>query len=611
MSDLDIQRRSLPNEPGIYQFKNKKGKIIYIGKAKDLRKRVSSYFTNKSFNDPYYEEKIIDLVNRINSIEYIVTENEKEALILENIMIKKYRPRFNVFMRDSKSYPWVMITYSEEYPRIRLMRNPRHYDSDNLFLGPYTDKQEIQRILRDLRKVFPYCSCKKKIRKKDRPCLYYQLKLCPGPCIGKIDKKSYLENIKQIDMFLKGETGELKTEIEEKMKDAAENKNYEAAAYWRDKLQAIENTTTKQHVLLNDELDKDIIGYFNKVNYAAVVIIHVRDGKFTNKSPFTLNLEEKLVKKQDILTSLLEQYYQDTLHNLPDLIILSELYSSLELLRDYLRDSKRHLRIRTPLDADEYALLRIAQKNAKVMVNQQIEMEDLKVKEGEERKQILEEIKELLDLSEIPRIIEGFDISNIEGKDATGSMVYFLEGKPYNKKYRHYNIRSKSTPDDVGMMKEIVYRRYSKILERNGTLPDLILVDGGKGQLNAAKSILEDLGLKIPVISLAKRLEEIFTPENQESMILPENSPILKLFQHIRDEAHRFAVRLHKTRRKKKYSGSVLEEIKGIGPATRNKLLKRFGSIEGIEKASDEELLEIVKANLVKKIRKKLEKETN
>lgn len=606
MSDLDIQRKSLPNEPGIYQFKNKKDKIIYIGKAKNLKKRVSSYFTNKSFNDPYYEEKINDLVSRIDSIEYIVTENEKEALILENILIKKHHPRFNVFMRDSKSYPWVMITHSEKFPRIRLMRNPRHYDSENLFLGPYTDKQEIQRILRDLRKIFPYCSCKKKVRKRDRPCLYYQLKLCPGPCIGKIDRQDYLENINQIEMFLKGETGELKDEIKEKMKEAAKNKNYEIAAYWRDKLRAIEHTTTKQHVLLNEKLDKDIIGYYRKEKYAAIVIIHVREGKFTNKSPFTFNLEEKLVKKQEILSSLLEQYYQDTVHNLPDIIIVPELYPNLELLRDFLRDTKRHIRIRTPKEKNEIALMRISQKNAKVMVNQQLQMEDLKFKKGEERQQILEEIKELLNLEEFPRIIEGFDISNIEGKDATGAMVYFLEGEPYKKKYRHYNIRSKSTPDDVRMMKEVVYRRYSKIIEDDGTLPDLILIDGGKGQLNAAVSVLNDLDIKIPIISLAKRLEEIFTPENPDSIILPEDSPVLKLFQYIRDEAHRFAVRLHKTRRKKKYSGSLLEDIKGIGPATRNKLLKRFGSLEGIKKASMKELLNLVNEDLAVKIKEKI-----
>jgi len=610
MNDLDFQRKSLPNEPGIYQFKNKEKEIIYIGKAKDLKKRVSSYFSSKKYNDPYYEEKIQDLVNRIHIIDYIVTENEKEALILENILIKKHHPRFNVFMRDSKSYPWVMITYSEDFPRIKIMRNPQHFNHNNLFLGPYTDKKEIQRILRDLRKIFPYCSCKRKVRKRDRPCLYYQLKLCPGPCIGEISKQAYLENIHRIEMFLKGETSDLKQQIKKKMKNASEEQNYEAAAFWRDKLQAIENSTTEQHVLLNEELDKDIIGFYSKDHIVSMVIIHIRDGKITNKSPFSLNLRKKIVQQKDILNSILEQYYQDTLHNLPDIIIVPKFYRNFELLKEILRDNKKTIEIRKPIEENESALMRIANKNAKVMVLQKIEMEELKEQEKDEYKNILRDIKELLDLPEIPRIIEGFDISNIEGKDATGSMVYFLEGKPYNKYYRHYKIRSKATPDDTGMMKEVIRRRYSKLLEKDWILPNLILIDGGKGQLNAAVSVLKDLGLFIPVISLAKRLEEIFIPDKKDSIILPDDSSILKLFQKVRDEAHRFAVRLHKKQRQKRFVGSILDDIKGIGPATRNKLLKEFGSVEGVRNASMEELTKIVNQRLAEKIIQKFEKKS-
>lgn len=602
MSDLKRQRKSLPNEPGIYKFKRKDGTVIYIGKAKDLKKRVSSYFVSKSFNDPYYEDKIRRLVRKIDSIEYIVTDNEKEALILENVLIKKHHPRFNVFMRDSKSYPWVMITYSEKYPRIRIMRNPNHYDQDNVFLGPYTDKQEIQRILRDLRKIFPYCSCSSKTKQRDRPCLYYQLKLCPGPCISDITPEEYLENIEQIEMFLRGETSELTSEIKEKMEQAAENKNYEAAAYWRDKLQAIVHSTTKQHVLLKDQVNKDIVGFHTEKEFAAMVIIHIRDGRITNKSSFTLNLQDKVIQQKDILTSLLEQYYQDTLHNLPDTIVIPEFYQEYELLANVLKDEYENITLRPPSDENEQALLRIAEKNAKVMVHQEIEMEELERKEQDQLKETLADIKELLDLPNIPRIIEGFDISNIEGQDATGSMVYFLKGEPYKRNYRHYNIKSKSTPDDVGMMKEVIERRYSRLLENDKVLPNLILIDGGKGQLNGAISVLDELGLDIPVIGLAKRLEEIFVPDKEDSIILPDDSPILQLFKQIRDEAHRFAVRLHKTRRKKRVVGSKLEDIKGIGPVTRNKLLKQFGSLNGVKNASEDELTEVVSDKLANKI---------
>jgi len=594
MSELELQRKSLPNEPGVYLFKDKNDKIIYIGKARNLKKRVSQYFVKSTHIDPYYEEKIKDLVKRIKSIDYIVTENEKEASILENIQIKKHLPRFNVIMRDSKSYPWVGIFYSEEYPRIKILRNPQWYSQENLFLEPYTDKKEIRRILRDLRKIFPYCSCNKKVQNRQRPCLYYQLKLCPGPCINAIGKAEYLENVKQIELFLKGETEELKNQIKQKMENASEEQKYELAAFWRDKLEMIDHSTASQHVLLNHKVNKDIIGYTSDKNYAALVIIHIHEGKISNKSSFNLDLREKLNMREEIFASVLEQYYQDLKYNLPDIIVIPKKDESIRLLKEILKDIKKTIQIRTPI-ADELGLTRIALKNARVMIEQQIQMEDIKQKEDDQIKSALQKAKELLNLTDEPRIIEGFDISNIEGTNATGSMVYFLEGKPYNKYYRHYKIRSKSTPDDVAMMKEVIKRRYTFLIENGFQLPDLILVDGGKGQLNAGLTVLKELGIEgIPLIGLAKKFEEIYIPGQKEPLILPLNSPLLKLFQRVRDEAHRFAVRLHKKQRKKKIAGSLLDDIKGIGPATRNKLLTHFGSFEGVKNASFEELAQVV-----------------
>lgn len=609
MTDLELQRKSLPNEPGIYLYKDKFDEVIYIGKAKNLKKRVSSYFLKIKYKDPYYEDKIKELVKHINSIEFFVTENEKEASILENIQIKKRQPRFNVIMRDSKSYPWVAIFYSEEFPRIRVLRNPQWYSQENLFLGPYTDKKEIRRILKDLRKLFPFCSCNKKVSKKTRPCLYYQLKLCPGPCLGavsNVSKTEYRENVKRIELFLKGETEELINEIKEKMEIAAKNRDYELAAIWRDKLEDIEHSTTSQNVLLDHDVNKDIIGYFNDERYASLVIIHIREGRITNKSSFNIDLREKVILKEEVLSSVLEQYYQDIKFNLPDIIVIPEVYNNVGILKEILRDTKKEIQIRTST-SDEIGLMRIANKNARVMVNQQVQMEEIKQKEGDQLQTILKEAKEILNLPKEPRIIEGFDISNTDGTDATGSMVYFLEGKPYNKFYRHFNIRSKSTPDDVAMMKEVLTRRYKYLLEKNLELPDLILVDGGKGQLNAGVAVLKELGIDgIPIIGLAKRLEEIFVPEKKTSIILPKNSPLLKLFQRIRDEAHRFAVSLHKKHRIKRISGSVLDNIKGIGPATRNKLLKHFGSLDGVKKASLDELSQVVGKKIAEKIIKNL-----
>jgi len=608
MSDLELQRKSLPNEPGVYLFLDRNNNIIYIGKAKNLRKRVNQYFLKTHYSDPYYEEKIQELVKNIANVEFIVTENEKEASILENIQIKKHQPRFNVFMRDSKTYPWVAIFYSEEYPRIRVIRGPEKYSKENLFLGPYTDKKEIIRILRDLRKLFPYCSCKKKIKLRTRPCLYYQLKLCPGPCIGAISKENYRDNIKKIELFLKGETTQLKQQVRENMKAAANKLDFEVAAFWRDKLHAIDHSTSTQNVILDSNENKDIIGYHNDKDqqYIAVIIIHIREGRIINRSSFLISLKEKIFIKNETLSSIISQFYQNISQKVPDTIILPKLFNEIEVVKQILEEHNPKIKIRTPLEA-EFGLLRIANKNAKVMVNQAIEMETIKRKAEEKLLKALEDAKDLFILPAIPRIIEGFDISNIEGKDATGSMVYFLEGKPYKKYYRHYNIRSKLTPDDVGMMKEVIKRRYTMLLERNYSLPDLILVDGGKGQLNAAHSVLEDLGIDgIPIIGLAKKFEEIYVPDKKDPINLPMNSPLLELFQQVRDEAHRFAVRLHKKRRIKRITGSKLDDIKGIGPTTRNKLLTHFGSLANIKKASQEEISQVVGTNLAKTIIKEL-----
>jgi len=610
MSKIDLERKSLPNEPGVYFFLNNKRTIIYIGKAINLKKRVNQYFLKTNYSDPFYGEKIKELVKNIHSIEYIVTENEKEAKILENIQIKKHMPRFNVAMRDSKTYPWVGIFYSERFPRIRVLRNPEKYSRDNLFLGPYTNKKEIITILRDLRKIFPYCSCKKPVKNNKKPCLYHQLNLCSSPCIGIISEEDYKQNVKQIEMFLKGQTDELTEQINEKMKKAVKVQNYEIAAFWRDKLQAIDNSTTSQNVLLDRKENKDIVGYFKdeKQKYFAMVIIHIREGRISNKSSFPVNIEDKIIQKNDIFPSILEQFYQDLTHNLPDIIVIPEIYEEINIFKEILIEHKINLIIRLPL-AEEYGLLRIANKNAKVIVDQEILMEKIKLKEENQIQKALEEAKKILNLPKIPRIIEGFDISNIEGTDATGSMVYFLEGQPYKKYYRYFKIRTKSTPDDVAMMKEVIKRRYTMLIENNFSLPDLILVDGGKGQLNAGYSVLKELGIEgIPIIGLAKKFEEIFVPNEKNPIILPKNSNLLKIFQRVRDEAHRFAVKLHKKQREKRVKRSVLDDIKGIGPTTRNKLLKKFGSVNNIKQASLEDLAEIVGKKLAGFILKELKK---
>ena len=612
MNNLELQRKSLPNEPGVYLFRNNEGKVIYVGKAINLKKRVSSYFLKTTYNDPYYEEKIRELVKEINSIEYFVTENEKEAYILENIQIKNLHPRFNVFMRDSKSYPWVAIFYGEKFPRIKVIRNPENYPPETSFIGPYTDKKEIIRILRDLRKIFPYCSCKRPVSVSKRPCLYYQLNLCPGPCINKITKKAYLENVNKIELFLKGETEELKKQITLKMKSAAEFQDFETAAFWRDKLQAIESSTSSQSILLETEENKDIIGYFLDIDqtYLAVVIIHIREGRIINKSSFNIELKQKVIKKKDMFPAIMEQFYQETNKKLPNTIVIPYLYKGLNLFKQILSDYNPNIQIRLP-NNQELGLLRIADKNAKVIVEQEILMEKIKNEQEGSVNEALKEVKRLLNLPRKPHVIEGFDISNIEGTNATGSMVYFLDGKPSKENYRHYKIRSKQSPDDVGMMREVMMRRYKMLLDNGLELPDLILLDGGKGQLNAGISVLNELGLNLPIIALAKKREEVFIPQRKYPLQISTDSDVSKLFQSIRDEAHRFAVRLHKKQRKGKYYGSILDDIKGIGPVKRNRLLNHFKSIEGIKNATLEELTEIVGNNLADLIKQKFVSDFN
>ncbi|MFX1502469.1 MAG: excinuclease ABC subunit UvrC, partial [Promethearchaeota archaeon] len=388
----------------------------------------------------------------------------------------------------------------------------------------------------------------------------------------------------------------------------SKNQDFESAAFWRDKLEDINHATDRQHVIMNHEDNKDIIGFYSTKNYMALVIIHIREGKILNRSSFTFDLREKLIQKTEIVNSILEQYYQNFKSKLPDIIIIPDTTNQYIFLSAFLKDIKKDLQIRTLLNENEASLQRMANKNAKVMVEQQIQMEKIKMDEKEFRVKVLEETKEILELPTIPRIIEGFDISNIEGKDATGSMVYFLEGKPYNKYYRHFKIRSKSTPDDVAMMKEVIRRRYNMLLERNLELPDLILVDGGKGQLNAGISILKELGLNIPIIGLAKKFEEIYLPSKKDPLVLSKNSSVLKLIQRVRNESHRFAVRLQKKQRKNRITGSILDDIEGVGPITRNKLLKHFGSVDKIKKAPLEEMSQIIGEKLAKKISLKLKK---
>jgi len=597
MVELEVQRKILPHKPGVYLFKDETNNIIYIGKAVDLNKRVTQYFQKSTYKDPYFGEKIQDLVSHIKNIDYFIVENEKEALILENVQIKKYLPKYNVRYRDDATYPFLMITYSEKYPRIQIIRGPEKYNQKNMFLGPFTDKKELRRILRFIRKIIPYCSCKRKISEKQKkPCMYYQIKLCPGPCVGKIISEDYLQNIRQIELFLRGETEQLVEILNTKMKKSAEEKNYEAAAKWRDRLEDLTGATTKHTIISSDIKDQDIIGFYEGKEYATILILFIREGKISSKQSFFYDLNNKIVEENGIINTFMKQYYLRPTTILPDDIIVNELSDEFKILKDILNEKeKKKVIFKVPKTHYEEGFLKIANNNAKVIAEQEKIKQELEKASPDKIKESLNELKEVLNLPKNPRIIEGFDISNIQGTDPTGAMVSFLDGNPHKKYYRHYKIRLKSTPDDVGMMKELVNRRYKTVLERGYSLPDLILIDGGKGQLNASLSILKELGIgNIPIIGLAKKFEEIYTPNEKKPIVLPTNSPGLNLLKRVRDEAHRFGIKLHKKLREKRVSKSILDDIPGIGPFKRTKLLEIFGSVDGLRKAKLEDITKVV-----------------
>jgi len=597
MVDLEVQRKSLPHNPGVYLFKDKNGNILYVGKAIDLNKRVSQYFQKSTYRDPYFGEKIKDLVSHIVDIDYIITENEKEAFILENIQIKKHLPKYNVRFRDDTTYPFLMITYSENYPRIRVIRGPHKYNQKNLFIGPYTDKKELRRILRFIRKTIPFCTCKRKVKENQKKaCMYYQIKLCPGPCIGKITPEDYLQNIKQVELFLKGETDKLTKILKNKMEKAVEEQNFESAAIWRDRLGDLTRVTIKHTIISGNKKNQDIISYYKDEEFSTVLILLIREGKISGKIPFIYDLKGKLIERNGIIPAFMKQYYLHPATKVPNEIIVSEIHEDVKVLKDLLSEKlKKNIIVKTPSDHFEEGFLKIANKNAKVIVEQEKIKQELELESPNQINQALNELKEVLNLPNIPHIIEGFDISNIQGTDPTGSLVSFLDGKPNKKWYRHYKILSKSTPDDVGMMKEVVYRRYNSLIEKNLELPDLILIDGGKGQLNATLSVLNDLGIgNTPILGLAKKFEEIYLPNKKEPIRLSDDSAALKLLQRVRDEAHRFGVKLHRKLREKRVSKSILDDIPGIGPAKRTKLLETFGSVDGIKRAKLEDISEVV-----------------
>jgi excinuclease ABC subunit C len=580
----------LPLLPGVYLFKNSAGKVLYVGKAKNLRHRVKSYFQSSASLSP----KTKLLVRRVAEIDYIVTDNEVEALILENNLIKKERPYYNVDLKDDKTYPYIKVT-REDYPRIFVTRK---IEKDGAkYFGPFTQVQILRKVLRTLLEVFRIRTCRyrltdENVRQKKYPlCLDYHIHRCDGPCQGLVTREEYGEMIEQAVRFLKGQTDLLIHDIKEKMKQHSKKLQFEKAKILRDRLKTLEKYTGNiQKVEQAGWRDSDIVAYAGEEKFLVIAVFIVRGGKVINRQLFSFTGREE-TNETDLIRNFIEDYYLKKA-DYPGEILLPREIPGLEPLSRYFRENELSVKIVVPKKGNKKKLLEMVRKNARLT------LEELKLKAVERRKDFIPgnvaALQKDLNLKNPPLRIEGFDISNIQGTDSVASLVCFINGKPRKSEYRVFKIRASSQPDDFAMIREAVRRRYAGVKERGGSFPDLIVIDGGKGQLSSALSALEELGLaKQPVISLAKRLEEVFVPGLAEAQNIPRTSPGLKLLQQVRDETHRFALYHHRKQRKKRTLRSELEKIPGVGKKRRDTLLKYFGSLKKIKEASPEEIASV------------------
>ncbi len=555
---------NLPNKPGVYIMKDDADTIIYIGKAKSLVKRVKSYFREK-LDRP----KTQILMSHFDSLEYIVTNSEKEALILEATLIKKHRPRYNVQLKDDKRYPYVKIT-DEEFPRLVITRN---VTKNGVYFGPFTDVGSVKQTVKFLKSLFKIRTC----RNMNGPCLNSQIDLCYAPCDGKISKEEYGEIINKIDLFFQGKYSTIVNNLKKEMVEAADREEFEKAAVIRDQITSIEEIMEKQFVdFVDDDLDQDVIAIAPSENEVIVIIMPIRNGKIVGRDDFLMS-GSQYDSSSEIMFSFIQQYYGYNRH-IPKQILLDENIDEKELLEEWLSDLRGNkVTIKVPQKGVKLRLVKMAKKNAEIIKHQKKNMENSLI-----------ELKKYLKLEKVPHVIEGYDISNISGQFAVGSKVSFKDGKPYKKRYKHFRMETPG-PNDFAMMEELLTRRL-KLIDSDPE-PDLMVIDGGKGQLGMACGVLEKLNLThIPVIGIAKEFEEIYLPNTKRPIIIPKNNKALHLLQQVRDESHRFAITYHRKLRSKDISASSLDDIVGIGKKRKIALLKEFGSIENIKKASIEEL---------------------
>ncbi|GAB5047346.1 excinuclease ABC subunit UvrC [Thermodesulfovibrio sp. TK110] len=576
-----IDLNKLPSLPGVYIFKDSSGEVLYVGKAKNLKNRLKSYF---QYSD--LDLRKARMVQLVKDFSYIVTSNEYEALVLEANLIKKYKPPYNVLLRDDKTYPYLRITITEDWPRIDVIRKPKR--DGNLYFGPYVPAQSMWEALSFIRRNFPVRTCKHSLNKPIRPCVQYQMKRCPAPCAGLIKKEDYMRGVDEVILFLKGKKTELLDKLYEKMGKLSQELKFEEAASVRDQIRRLERIFSQQRVVSQAIEDMDVIGIYIENSKISVNVLFVRNG-------LLIGSKDWIVKKvfyeneEELISSVVEALYSKELLIPPSIIILKNLPENLNEIKEWLKAQRgASVELKTPSNEEERALLDMALNNAKIHLKSKLSPVET----------TLEELKQRLNLTETPSKIGAFDVSTLFGAHSVGSFIYWEDGNFKKNFYRHLKIKETHGIDDYSAMKEIFLRVVKKFDTEQGVpKPDLILIDGGLGHLNTVLKVIDELKEQLPCFAIAKEPDRVISPEGDE-MLLEDKKTSSLLLKKIRNEAHRFAISYHKKLRKKAAFQSVLEKIPGIGKKRRLTLLRHFGSIEKIRSASLEQIASLPGFNL-------------
>jgi len=584
----------LPKKPGVYQFFDKEGVLLYVGKAKKLKHRVSSYFNKETFEN----NKTRVLVKQIDNVKFIVVETEYDALFLENSLIKKHQPRYNVMLRDDKTYPWICIK-KERFPRVFATR--RVIKDGSEYFGPYGSVKIMNTMLDFVRKIYKLRTCKYDLSEENikaekyRVCLEYHINNCLGPCVAKQSEQDYNESIDAIRGILKGNVRMVIEAMRKEMTQAAEEMKFELAQEFKEKLDLLENFQAKSTIVNPSINDVDVFSIYGDASYSYVNFLKINNGSIVQSH--TLEIKQKISESAEemLATAIVEirERFNST---------SKTIYTNLPLTYDIADATLLH-----PQRGDKKKIVDLSVRNARYFMLDRLKMQE-KTDPERHSNRIMEQLKEDLHLSELPRHIECFDNSNFQGSYPVAACVVFKNGKPSKKDYRHFNIKTVEGPDDFASMREVIERRYTRLKKEGESLPQLLIVDGGKGQLSSAVETLKDIGMygEMAVIGIAKRLEEIYFPYDPLPLYIDKKSESLKLIQRLRNEAHRFGITHHRNKRSKGSIGSVLNVVPGIGPKTEEKLLKKFRSVKRIKEASDEALLEILNTKQLKEIRERL-----